>query len=178
MDSRKVQGQCKGWTSRAHPRCPSAHWSGLVCWRGGLCRVGGVTVSGCFLHRKSQSGDWNVMECVLCVDCCGCTTPSPHAPFLRCLSRCYRSGHAEERRVHSVSPVFLGHSGLSPHCENQASSSVTPRGCSGERAARPRPIGLSVETLKGPQGLAQGPAWSEGSVGCENDAMIWGLSVI
>ena len=43
---------------------------------------------------------------------------------------------------------------------------------------RPETIGLSMEALKEPQGLGQGLPWSEGSVGCKNDAVIWGCLLL
>lgn len=35
-----------------------------------------------------------------------------------------------------------------------------------------------MEALKEPQGLGQGLPWSEGSVGCKNDAVIWGCLLL
>ena len=40
LDSRAIQGQSRGCASRVHPGCPPPSWSGLLCWYGGLRRVG------------------------------------------------------------------------------------------------------------------------------------------
>ena len=51
---------------------------------------------------------------------------------------------------------------ICPPAGKTSPASQLSGGCSGERAVRPGSCGLSMEALKDPQSLAQGPVWSEG----------------
>ena len=104
------------------------------------------------LECDGVSCAWTVM---------GASVLSPPDPLLRCLSWCCCGEHAGERRVHSIPPAFQARGDLSPAGKTSPASQLSG-GCSGERAVRPGSCGLSMEALKDPQSLAQGPVWSEG----------------